>query len=432
MAKIYETYKDSGIAWIGKIPSDWKICRIKDEASLYTGNSIKDEEKDSYQDQMNARPYIATKDIDATYLTANYNNGLYIKETDTNFRIAPANSTLMCIEGGSAGRKKTYIDREVSFVNKLCCFAPIKGAYGKYMYYFLCSPNFEDIFSSKITGLIGGVNIPTLKNIECLLPSYKEQQTIASFLDEKCGEIDELVALQEQMISELQAYKMSVITEVVTKGLNPNIPMKVSGIDWIGDIPAEWKIAKIGNLFSLRCEKNHKSMEEVKLLSLYTGIGVFPHGEQEERGNKAVSVDGYKIVHKDDIVVNIILAWMGAIGISNYDGVTSPAYDVYIPNLAMVFPHYFHYLFRTKGIAGECYKYGRGIMMMRWRTYSTEFKQISIPYPPLQEQKAIAAYLDEKTSQIDSLIAIKQEKITELKDYKKSLIYEYVTGKKKV
>ena len=432
MAKTYDTYKDSGIAWIGNIPSEWKTCRIKDTSLLYTGNSIKDEEKDSFQDMNEARPYIATKDIDATYMSANYNNGLYIKHTDCNFRIAPPSSTLMCIEGGSAGRKKAFIDQEVSFVNKLCCFAPFEGVYGKYIYYFLCSPNFEDIFNSKITGLIGGVNIPTLKNIECLLPSISEQKAIATYLDEKCGEIDSLISLQEEMISELQSYKQSVITEAVTKGLDPNVPMKDSGVEWIGMIPEIWKLARIGNFFRLRTERNTKPMEEVQLLSLYTGIGVFPHGEQEERGNKAVTVDGYKIVHKNDIIVNIILAWMGAIGVSNYDGVTSPAYDIYIPNLARVVPHYFHYVFRTKGFAGECYKYGRGIMMMRWRTYSTEFKQISIPLPPLSEQQAIASYLDEKTSQIDSLIALKQEKITELKDYKKSIIYEYVTGKKKV
>ena len=432
MAKTYDTYKDSGIAWIGNIPSEWKTCRIKDTSLLYTGNSIKDEEKDSFQDMNEARPYIATKDIDATYMSANYNNGLYIKHTDCNFRIAPPSSTLMCIEGGSAGRKKAFIDQEVSFVNKLCCFAPFEGVYGKYIYYFLCSPNFEDIFNSKITGLIGGVNIPTLKNIECLLPSISEQKAIATYLDEKCGEIDSLISLQEEMISELQSYKQSVITEAVTKGLDPNVPMKDSGVEWIGMIPEIWKLARIGNFFRLRTERNTKPMEEVQLLSLYTGIGVFPHGEQEERGNKAVTVDGYKIVHKNDIIVNIILAWMGAIGVSNYDGVTSPAYDIYIPNLARVVPHYFHYVFRTKGFAGECYKYGRGIMMMRWRTYSTEFKQISIPLPPLSEQQAIASYLDEKTSQIDSLIALKLEKITELKDYKKSIIYEYVTGKKKV
>ena len=131
-------------------------------------------------------------------------------------------------------------------------------------------------------------------------------------------------------------------------------------------------------------------------------------------------------------MVNIILAWMGAIGISEYDGVTSPAYDVYIPDLSKVVPHYFHYVFRTQGIAGECYKYGRGIMMMRWRTYSPEFKAISVPYPPIKEQQEIANYLDEKCSEIDKLIAKKEQLLTEMENYKKAVIYEYVTGKKEV
>jgi type I restriction enzyme S subunit len=218
-----------------------------------------------------------------------------------------------------------------------------------------------------------------MNTIPLLLPSIAEQQKIAKFLDKKCGEVDEMIALQEQIIEELKAYKQSVITEAVTKGLNPNVPMKDSGIEWIGEIPEHWDCRKIGTLFRLREEKNYKSMEDVQLLSLYTGIGVFPHGEQEERGNKAVTVEGYKVVHKNDIVVNIILAWMGAIGVSDYDGVTSPAYDVYIPSTSVI-PHYYHYVFRTKGIATECYKYGRGIMMMRWRTYSSEFKQISIRF----------------------------------------------------
>jgi type I restriction enzyme S subunit len=122
---------------------------------------------------------------------------------------------------------------------------------------------------------------------------------------------------------------------------------------------------------------------------------------------------------------------MGAVGVSNYDGVTSPAYDVYIPNHNAA-PHYYHYVFRTKGIAAECYKYGRGIMMMRWRTYSSEFKQIRIPYPNIAEQQAIADYLDEKCADIDSLIQTKQSKIDSLKEYKKSIIYEYVTGKREV
>ena len=123
---------------------------------------------------------------------------------------------------------------------------------------------------------------------------------------------------------------------------------------------------------------------------------------------------------------------MGAIGVSDYDGVTSPAYDIYIPDLSKVVPHYFHYVFRTAGIAGECYKYGRGIMMMRWRTYSQEFKQIFVPFPSLEKQQEIAEYLDKKCAEIDGAIEEKKQQLETLEQYKKSVIYEYVTGKKEV
>lgn len=172
-------------------------------------------------------------------------------------------------------------------------------------------------------------------------------------------------------------------------------------------------------------------LSEVRLLSLYTELGVFPHGEQEERGNKAVTAEGYKNVYENDIVVNIILAWMGAIGISDYDGVTSPAYDIYKP-ANNVNSKYFHYLFRTPAFSSECYKYGRGIMAMRWRTYSSEFKSIKVPTPPLPEQQKIAAYLDAKCAAIDKNIADRQTLIEKLTAYKKSLIYEAVTGKKEI
>lgn len=205
--------------------------------------------------------------------------------------------------------------------------------------------------------------------------------------------------------------------------------MKDSGIEWIGQIPKDWVTIRIGNVFSLRNERNYLLMEQVQLLSLYSGKGVFPTGEEgtTNSGNHAQTVAGYKIVKRNDIVVNIILAWMGSLGISNYDGVVSPAYDVYIPDEEKVVPHYYHYVFRTSGIANECYRYGRGIMMMRWRTYSSEFKRIHVPFPPLEEQQQIADYLDTQCSEIDATAEDIQKEISLLEDYKKSVITEAVT-----
>ena len=203
--------------------------------------------------------------------------------------------------------------------------------------------------------------------------------------------------------------------------------MKESRVEWLGTIPNHWTIQRIKNLFELRNEKNYEALEDVNLISLYTDKGVVQHSDlTETTGNKAVTADGYMIVKEDDIVVNIILCWMGAVGRSAYNGVTSPAYDVYKP-LDNTNSKYYHYLFRTSQFNGECYRYGRGIMLMRWRTYSTEFRSISIPVPPLDEQQRIVEFLDKKMKNVETLIGNVQTQIEKLKAYKKSLITEIVT-----
>jgi type I restriction enzyme S subunit len=207
--------------------------------------------------------------------------------------------------------------------------------------------------------------------------------------------------------------------------------MKQSGIDWIGDIPDDWKTRQIRYLFSLRDERNYKPLSEVNLISVYTDKGVLQHSDIEQTtGNKAQNADGYKHVYTNDLVVNIILCWMGALGISDFDGVTSPAYDVYAPkDLNIIFPKYYHYLFRTTQFNGKCYTEGRGIMQMRWRTYSSEFKSIKVPLPPKDTQQRIAEYLDSKCAQIDSIIEESKKSIEEYKAWKQSVIFEAVTGK---
>lgn len=259
-----------------------------------------------------------------------------------------------------------------------------------------------------------------------------EQEKIATFLDSECARIDEVISKTKSTIEEYKKLKQSVITEAVTKGIRPNREMKDSGIEWIGEIPKEWDVVRVKNLFDYRNEKNFKPLNEVNLISLYTDLGVVQHCDLEATtGNKASNADGYKLVFEDDIVVNIILCWMGAIGRSAYTGVTSPAYDVYSPK-AGTNSKFYHHLFRTQGFSGDCYKVGRGIMAMRWRTYSDQFRAIEVVAPPKSEQEEIVAYLDQKCTEIDTLIAKKEQIVSELESYKKSLIYEYVTGKKEV
>lgn len=196
--------------------------------------------------------------------------------------------------------------------------------------------------------------------------------------------------------------------------------------DWILKIPSQWAAQRIKTLFVLRDERNYKPLSEVNLISLYTSIGVRQHKDIEHTtGNKARNADGYKIVYPNDIIVNILLCWMGAIGHSDYYGVTSPAYDIYRP-IASVNTRYYNYLFRTPMFAQQCYRAGKGIMAMRWRTYSSQFSNIVVPVPPREEQDQIVRFLDWKVSSINKLISNYRHQIALLDEMKQRRIDEAV------
>ena len=283
----------------------------------------------------------------------------------------------------------------------------------------------ENIYGAKI------LNQDLIKNAYIVFPPLLEQQKIANFLDEKIREIDSIIEKTKESIKEYKKYRKAIVINAVTKGINPNVKMKQTDSDWIGEIPEHWNYVRIQQLFEIVDERNTDA--EANLLSLYTSIGVKPRKELEEKGNKAITVINYKKVKKNDIIVNKLLAWMGAIGFSDYEGVTSPDYDVYRAKKdANVIRNYYNEYFRDTCFNGDCYKYGHGIMLMRWRTYPEEFLRIKVPNPPLKEQQEIANYLYYKCDKIDSLIKKKEIFIEELDTYKKSLIYEYVTGKREV
>lgn len=198
-----------------------------------------------------------------------------------------------------------------------------------------------------------------------------------------------------------------------------------SGVDWLGEIPADWQLLKVRNVFRLSnkfAEKNNSH----ELLSVYTDIGVKPRRELEARGNKASTTDGYLIVEKGDIVVNKLLAWMGAIGYSNYDGVTSPAYDILKP-IRPVSSMFYHFLFRTPRCVSELKRNSRGIMDMRLRLYFDKFGNVLVPYPSLEEQEKIISFLNDETAKVDQAIELKQQQIERLNEYKQITIQNAVT-----
>ncbi|MDD7914108.1 restriction endonuclease subunit S [Polaribacter haliotis] len=200
---------------------------------------------------------------------------------------------------------------------------------------------------------------------------------------------------------------------------------KDSGVEWLGEIPEHWEATRVKNIFRLVVEPAPNN-NDFELLSVYTEIGVKPRKELKEKGNKASTTDGYWLVKKGDIIVNKLLAWMGAIGVSNYNGVTSPAYDILRAKVDIE-SNFYHYLFRNSACISELKKHSRGIMDMRLRLYFDKFGDVVIPYPSFDEQKIIVSFLDDKTTKIEDAIAIKEQQIQLLKERKQILIHKAVT-----
>ncbi len=255
------------------------------------------------------------------------------------------------------------------------------------------------------------------------------QRRIAAYLGRKVSAIDDLIANKNQLISFLKEKKTATICDAVTKGLH-TANMRSSGIDWIGKIPSHWKILTNHQLFT---ERNAKCSEtDAVLLSVTKHLGVILQSHAEELNLATVApaetTEGYKVVCKGDLVMNIMRAKDGSYGISGYDGVISPAYCIYYPRQE-VNPQYLYYLFKTPMYMEIFKNYSTGIAEHRMRLYPVNFFKIPAVVPPLEEQNEIVAYLDKRVKDIDELISLTQQQIEKLKEYRQSVISEVVTGK---
>ncbi len=274
----------------------------------------------------------------------------------------------------------------------------------------------------------------TLRNIYVPTCSMEMQKKLADFLDSKCSEIDALTADIQKEIEVLEEYKKSVITEAVTKGLAPDAETKDSGIEWIGEIPKEWSLLKAKYIFIQRNQKGNEI--SLQLLSPTQKYGVIPQTLYEElTTNKAVKLKEsvnlaeLKTIHKGDYCISL-RSFQGGFEYSEYEGVVSPAYQVFYP-IKQIADGYYKYMFKDIGFIEKMNSYTLSLRDGKNIAFS-DFGNTCIPVPPLTEQARIADFLDNKCSEIDRAVAEKREQLTTLEEYKKSVIYEYVTGKREV
>lgn len=438
MIKTYDTYKDSGIAWIGNIPSGWTTIKNKYLYKfLYSGGTPTASEGLFYSDE--GCPFVSISDMSTNeYVTETKKHLTKAGLADKKLKVLQKGTILYSIYATVGAVSELKIDASIS---QAMLAIRLKDSINKEYYKYNLKTMKEYIYSQANGNTQVNLNADKVSNFNICYPSISEQQTIASFLDKKCGEIEELLAVQEQMISELQAYKQSIITEVVTKGLNPNTKMKDSGIEWIGEFPKAWSIQFLSKIIWLRARlgwKGLKAEEYVEkgypFLSAFNivnnklqwdDLNYINQERYEESPEIKLSVGDVLIV-KDGAGIGktarIDSLPLGEATVNSSLGVITPSDKLYYKYL-----YYFLLSNSFQNIIGFI-RNGMGVPHLT----QENMKSVQITVPPINEQQEIAAYLDEKTAQIDSLIALKQEKIAELKDYKKSIIYEYVTGKKKV
>lgn len=414
--------KDSGVAWIGEIPEEWDLLRFKDHyKNIKEVAGEKSFEYDRLALTLNG--VIKRKKDDS--------DGLQPKEFD-GYQILRKNDFIFkMIDLQNISTSRVGLSQYTGLVSPAYIrFTPRKkDSFNKFVYYYLMSMYYNCVFNNLGgNGVRSALNASDMGRLMIPYPKIETQHQIATYLDQKCTQIDALITNQQKQIEKLKAYKQSLITETVTKGLNPDVPMKDSGVEWIGEIPEDWKVIRVKNLLNERKERSLTGEEEP--LSMSQKVGLVPTKILDMIPNMASSFVGAKIVYINDLVFNKLKAHLGVFSVSMYNGLVSPDYAVYY-STGKANLKYLEYLFKTPQCISEFRKRSTGIAAGLTRLYTDGLFAIECPYPSFNEQQAIVSYLDQKCTQIDKLISIKQKKIEKLQQYKKSLIYEYVTGKRR-
>lgn len=412
--KRYNAYKDSGVKWIGEIPSHWKTTKLKHIiVKLYR------------EKRPNSELLVCS------------NKGKVIKKGDSKIGLVADNDDIyqgvckgdLLIHGMDTWHGAIAIsnfDGMCTPVVHVCDSKQNKTYIALYLQFMAISKVFKLISNGVRQNTSDFRSWDKVGAIPIMVPPLHEQQAIVDYLKDKTLKIEQYVSARERERELLDSLKQSEIANVVTKGLNPNVKMKDSGIPWIGEIPEHWEVKKMRSIFRLAHEKTEEERTDLLSLSQYTGIRY--KSQCDKTGMfEAESTVGYNIVHKGQFVMNIMLAWNGSYAVSDLDGIISPSYCIF-DFKEDCDKRYFNYLLRTEMYQGEFKANSKGLIDSRLRLYPDYFFPIGVIVPPIEEQNAISDYIDSKLQKIDQYMSDLQREIDYLKEFKQRLISDAVTG----
>ena len=416
--------KDSRIEWIGEIPETWYTQKVKYCFSIVSGSGF----AYSLQGQENGDlPICKASDISNAghYLNSAANYLSNEQAVNNGFSIIPKGSVLFPKIGEAMRKNRRAISCIPCCLDNNCqAIVPYSNIDSDFSYFtMLC----VDMLWFDNNGTVPCVNNVKFINSFFPYPPFHEQRLIASFLNSKCAEIDALTADIQAQIDTLEQYKRSVITEAVTKGLNPDVEMKDSGIEWIGKIPAHWEI--IRGKYILKYLQKPVREDDGVITCFRDGEVTLRSNRREDGFTMSDKEIGYQGVDVGDLVVHGMDGFAGSIGISDSRGKASPVLNVLDTKQDK---RYIMYYLRSMAYSDVFLAMATGIRVrscdLRWN----KLAELSYPVPPVTEQKAIVEYIDGMINKTDAVIADKKGQLETLEEYKKSLIFEYVTGKKEV
>lgn len=410
----YKEYKDSGVQWLGEIPSHWKVRKMK-----YT--FIERSEKNHPYEE----PLCATQSKGVIPQSLYEGRVVVVNKGFEGLKLVKIGDFVISLRSFQGGIEYAYYQGIISAAYTV--LQPKDANMAPFFKYLFKSHDYIQLLQTCVTGIREGQNInyPLLSKKAIPLPPLAEQHSIVTYLDTKCSMLDTLLSNKEKQISLLQEMKQRVIADTVTRGVNPNVKFKATNISWLPEIPEHWEMSKVSSHFRQRNVK--VSDKEYPALSV-SKMGVTPQLDNIALSN--AEGNSRKLVKVGDYAVNSRSDRKGSCGVSQYEGSVSLITIVLEP--FDIDRGYVHYLFRSNPWIEEFYRNGRGIVADLWTTNYQMMKGMYLPIPPLSEQRAIVSYITERASKIDTLIEKLTKEIECVREYKQRLISDVVTGQVKV
>ena len=427
--KPYPAYKDSGVEWLGQVPEHWDISSVKWEFRSRLGKMLQtkpnelDDRTVPYHKALSVQwESVAEEAPETMWASLKEIEAYQLKQGD-----------LLICEGGEAGRAAIFkfeASGPMIIQNSIHRVRPEKENMNEFLLRILqtaSSIGWLEVLCNKATIVhftgekLGSLAFPAVP--------VEEQLIIVQYLEKETAQIDGLVEAKTRFIELLQEKRQSLITRAVTKGLDPKVKMKDSGVEWLGQVPEHWEVRRIATLYR---EMARVGKEELPVLSISIHSGISDKEMSNEERDRKVSLsedrEKYKRVKPNDLAYNMMRAWQGAFGAVQIDGLVSPAYVVAEPRNDII-SSYVELLLRTPMAIEEMRRFSRGIADFRMRLYWEYFRDISIVVPPIDEQRRIVDNIHHKSSRIEALVTQTQRSIELLKERRSALITAAVTGK---